>query len=391
MKKLIALFAVMALVAGIATATPGVLQDKTLVVGASPDNLTEHGGSVLIINDGQSHFDGLVFGEITPRKWMAGSDGFSRTMKDQGDWPEETVEGGTFVQMAIVYRRREVTGLRNGREYAHYVLPGSPRAFVDNNGAAYLSYWMLWGARGIGLARSGDPAFDSWTKLAANPVIRSTEWGVTEITNAPGSSSFIGSADPSNILEKDGRYYLLTGNLLVLNKLGRTANAPLSEKGHRLCLFVSDDLKSWKYLHPFYERKPEWTDRSEDNMCPSFLPLPSKAEAGPPSGKHLLRFISHNRGCQYQKELVFDSTRSGRDGRIVAERAPLALSAGESLRLRVLIDKLVIEVYANDRQAIGRCVFPARNESLGVALFAQDSSAPCKSINAWEMMPANPF
>ena len=104
MKKLIALLAVMALVAGIATATPGVLQDKTLVVGAFPSNLTQHGGSVLTIDAGQSPFDGLVFGEITPRKWMAGGDGFSRTMKDQGDWPEETVEGGTFVQMAIVYR-----------------------------------------------------------------------------------------------------------------------------------------------------------------------------------------------------------------------------------------------------------------------------------------------
>ena len=250
---------------------------------------------------------------------------------------------------------------------------------------------MLWGAQGIRLARSGDPAFDSWTKLAANPVIRSTEWGVTEITNAPGSSSFIGSADPSNIWKKDGRYYLLTGNSLVLNKLGRTSNAPLSEQGDQLYLFVSDDLKSWISLHPFYERKPEWTDRSEDNMCPSFLPLPSKAEAGPPSGKHLLLLISHNRGCQYQKELVFDSTRSGSDGRIVAERAPLALSPGESLRLRVFIDKSVIEVYANDRQAIGRRVFPARNDSLGVARFAQGRSAHCKKVYAWEMMPANPF
>jgi sucrose-6-phosphate hydrolase SacC (GH32 family) len=179
--------------------------------------------------------------------------------------------------------------------------------------------------------------------------------------------------------------------LLVLNKLGRTTNAPLSEQGDRLYLFVSDDLKSWEYLHPFYELMPEWIDRSEDDLCPSFLPLPSKAEAGPPSGKHVLLFISHNRGCQYQQELVFDSTRSGRDGRIVAERAPLALSAGESLRLRVFIDKSVIEVYANDRLAIGRRVFPARNDCLGVALFAQGGSAPCKSVNAWEMMPANPF
>ena len=34
-------------------------------------------------------------------------------------------------------------------------------------------------------------------------------------------------------------------------------------------------------------------------MCPSFLPLPSRADGGEPSGKHLLLFISHNKGCQY--------------------------------------------------------------------------------------------
>ena len=76
---------------------------------------------------------------------------------------------------------------------------------------------------------------------------------------------------------------MLTGNLLVLNKIGRAANAPLSEQGDRLYLFVSDGLKTWKYLHEFYERKPEWTDRSEDTMCPSFLPLPSSSAGGPPS------------------------------------------------------------------------------------------------------------
>ena len=76
-------------------------------------------------------------------------------------------------------------------------------------------------------------------------------------------------------------------------------DAPLEEQGDRLYLFESDDLKSWKYLHVFYERNPQWTDRSEDNMCPSFLPLPSRPDGGPSSGKHLLLFISHNKGCQY--------------------------------------------------------------------------------------------
>ena len=90
-------------------------------------------------------------------------------------------------------------------------------------------------------------------------------------------------------------------------------------------------------------------------------------------------------------ELVFDSTRSGADGRKAVERAPFALQPGEPLRLRVFVDKSVVEVFANDRQAIGRRVYPARADSLGVALFAKGGSARCKSVQAWGMMPSNPY
>jgi len=172
-------------------------------------------------------------------------------------------------------------------------------AFVDEDGTAILSYWMLWGARGIGLARSTGPEFESWTKFDANPVVASTEWGITEMKGEDGKSFLYGSADPSNIWKRDGRYQMLTGNLLVLNKIGRAPEAPLAEQGDRLYLLESENLEDWEYRGVFYERNPEWTDRSEDNMCPSFLPLPSGPEGGVASGKHLLLFISHNKGCQY--------------------------------------------------------------------------------------------
>ena len=64
------------------------------------------------------------------------------------------------------------------------ILPGngdegcfSGGAFIDADGSAVLSYWMLWGARGIGLAKSTDPDFNVWNKFENNPVIKSTEWG----------------------------------------------------------------------------------------------------------------------------------------------------------------------------------------------------------------------
>jgi len=47
---------------------PAVLRDKTLVAWVAPANETQHGGSVLTIDDGNSHFDGIIFGEIAPAK-----------------------------------------------------------------------------------------------------------------------------------------------------------------------------------------------------------------------------------------------------------------------------------------------------------------------------------
>jgi len=414
-------------------------------------------------------------------------------------------------------------------------------AFVDDDHAAYLSYWMLWGDKGIGLAKSTDRHYDRWQKLAANAVIKSTEWGITETKDRDGNPLVFGSADPSNIWKQDGKYYMLTGNLLVLNKYGRKTDAPPQHQGDRLYLFESDDLKDWRYEGVFYQRKDEWTDRSEDNMCPSFLPLPSRPDGGPPSGKHLLLFISHNKGCQYyvgdydtkggrfvptshgrmtwvdntyfapealvddrgrqimwawltdnpggepargwsgvyglprslwlgedgtlrmrpveelnvlrchertwnevtladgrtktleevvgdscelqvtvepgtarhcgvkvrvsaggeeetllyydaeEKSLVFDATRSGIDGRRRVERAPLELKDGEPLKLRVFVDKSVVEIYANDRQAICRRVYPGRHDSLGVMLFASGGDARFSGVRAWEMMPSNPY
>ncbi len=91
------------------------------------------------------------------------------------------------------------------------------------------------------------------------------------------------------------------------------------------------------------------------------------------------------------KQLVFDATRSGPVGRTVVERAPLTLKPGEPLRLRVYVDKSVVEVYANDRQAIARRVYPARSDSLGVSLFTDGGTATFRKLQAWEITPSNPF
>ncbi len=415
-------------------------------------------------------------------------------------------------------------------------------AFVDHDGTAILSYWMLWGEKGIGLAKSCDNNFNKWSKFESNPVIKSTEWGITEMRDDSGKEIHVGSSDPSNIWEKDGCYYMLTGSLQTLNKYGRSVDSPVEEQGDRLYLFESKDLKNWNYIHRFYESKGEWTDISEDAMCPSFLPLPSSPDGGKASKKYLLLFISHNRGCQYyigdycsdkfypenhgrmswkdnayfapealidgkgrqimwswiygddrpeavknnsgwtgiyglprslwlgtdgtlrmrpikeletlrmeevtiskvkvnsgsevrlnepgnelmelevtiqpneakqygvkvcvsedgreetaiyydksDKKLKLDTRKSGLDfGRKIIEEAPFELKNGEPLALRIFVDKSIIEVFANDRQAIARMVYPTLGGK-GINLFSEGGNIETKSLRKWELSPSNPY
>jgi len=451
--------------------------------------------------------------------------------------------------LGFVWGHASSKDLLHWRHHPYAIGPGegdegcfSGGAFLDRDGRAIISYWGLWAKRGICLAFSTDEHYERWTKSPANPVIPSTEMGLTETIDKAGKPVIYGAADPSQVWVKGGRYYMLTGNLAVLNKIGRADDAPPEQQGDRLYLFVSDDLKKWEYLHPFYESRREWTDRSEDDMCPSFLPLPSGPNGGKPSDKHLMLFIAHNKGCQYyigtydtandkflpdkhgrmswvdnayfapealmddkgrqimwawifddrpeelwrasgwngmyglprslwlgddgtlrmapveelkmlrqkrktkrnivvpangeielkkfgkelleleitlapgaatqcgvkvccsadgqeetslyydaaERKLVCDATRASLTiGRRTLEAGPFALADGELLTLRVFVDRSIVEVYANDRQAISRAIYPTLG-GRGVKLFARGGEVHVASMSAWELMPSNP-
>ena len=96
------------------------VHDKTLVVWAAPADLDQRGGTALTIDNLDGTFDGIIFGEVTPKRWMAGSSFFDRTQKEQTAYPEETTGPDEFVQMAIVYRGKNITIYRDGQKYAAY-------------------------------------------------------------------------------------------------------------------------------------------------------------------------------------------------------------------------------------------------------------------------------
>jgi beta-fructofuranosidase len=126
------LFGVPYLLAQQPASQPARLTEKTLVVWVSPENLSQRGGSVLTIDDNAFHFDGIVFGELEPARWMAGSDLFRRTQRDQTKFPQESIFGVKLVQIAIVYSDKTITTFRNGDVYSRHNIDG-PQSFPDGS------------------------------------------------------------------------------------------------------------------------------------------------------------------------------------------------------------------------------------------------------------------
>jgi hypothetical protein len=90
---------------------------KTLEAWVKLDGLTQRGGGVISLQtpDGVE-FDAIVFGENEPARWMAGSNGFTRTKPFTGG--NETEADKQPIHIAITYATDgTITGYRNGKPY----------------------------------------------------------------------------------------------------------------------------------------------------------------------------------------------------------------------------------------------------------------------------------
>ena len=99
------------------------IREKTLEAWVLLRNLDQRAGSLISIEYAQT-FDAIVYGEIEPRKWIAGSDWFNRTANL--DAPVESAGPTDLIHMAIVYDHEGgITVYRDGRRYAERYLPGA--------------------------------------------------------------------------------------------------------------------------------------------------------------------------------------------------------------------------------------------------------------------------
>jgi beta-fructofuranosidase len=67
------------------------------------------------------------------------------------------------------------------------------------------------------------------------------------------------------------------------------------------------------------------------------------------------------------------------------ETAQVELDADEPLKLRVFIDRSIVEVFINGRQCVSARVYPVREDSIGVSLRSMGRDAKLKSLDAWQM------
>lgn len=91
----------------------------------------------------------------------------------------------------------------------------------------------------------------------------------------------------------------------------------------------------------------------------------------------------------YSKEWCDEHNIPQEERTAKCQAAPFELKPGEPLRLRVFVDRSIVEVFANDRQCVTQRIYPSRDDSLGVTLIARGGTAKVKSLHAWRMSPTN--
>ena len=64
---------------------------------------------------------------------------------------------------------------------------------------------------------------------------------------------------------------------------------------------------------------------------------------------------------------------------------PFFIAQDETLKLRVFIDKSVVEVFVNGKQCVAMRVYPGREDSVGVSLRSQGQDSELRSLDAWQM------
>jgi beta-fructofuranosidase len=105
-----------------------------------------------------------------------------------------------------------------------------------------------------------------------------------------------------------------------------------------------------------------------------------------PDGQESTRIAYDRRS----RRLILDRTQSSLDPNVTrdARSSPLALADGELLRLRIFIDRSIVEVFANDRVCLTSRIYPTRPDAMHVKLFTEGTGARLHGFRGWNLRSA---
>ena len=76
---------------------------------------------------------------------------------------------------------------------------------------------------------------------------------------------------------------------------------------------------------------------------------------------------------------------------ITQQEATFEINPGEKVYFHIFSDRSIIEVFVNERICLTQRIYPTRDDSQGIVLFAKGGNVQIPVLNAWKMQPANPW
>ena len=73
------------------------------------------------------------------------------------------------------------------------------------------------------------------------------------------------------------------------------------------------------------------------------------------------------------------------------QEAELKLKPNETLNFHIFLDRSVMEIFVNDRLCLTHRIYPTRDDSKGIILFAKGGKIEIPVFDAWKMHPSNPW
>jgi beta-fructofuranosidase len=194
---------------------------------------------------------------------------------------------------------------------------------------------------------------------------------------------------PETLLTKDGRRVLWTwvfgnaGSLSAIQALPRELELP---KDGKLRIRPLRELKSLRY-----DEETERNIAVGDGGTYKLEKIKGDAleieiECETPAAKEFGIDVMWNEKQDQKMRIALN--KEARTIKVGSVTAPFELKAGEKLVLRIFIDKHLVEVFANDIQAVFAKDSKYDSERIGTRLFAEGGEFKVKSVTAWKMRSA---